>query len=76
MRRFRGNTYIIEIKNPYGHQAGVTRLIVDGQEVSGNVLPVQPPRPEPIRVEGILEGSDCRFPRSNRETSELPAKTE
>jgi cellobiose phosphorylase len=55
-RRFRGNTYLIEVKNPHGKQRGVRRLRVDGKDIAANILPVCPPRPEPIRVEAALEG--------------------
>ncbi len=55
-RRFRGNTYLIEVKNPNGKQRGVMKLLVDGQKVPSNILPICPPRPEPIRVEAVLEG--------------------
>jgi cellobiose phosphorylase len=57
-RRFRGNTYFIDVKNPNGKQRGVRRLLVDGQKVTSNILPICAPRPEPIRVEAVLEGSD------------------
>ena len=55
-RRFRGNTYLIEIKNPKSKQRGVKRLVVDGRQIAGNLLPVMPPRAEPVRVEAVLEG--------------------
>jgi cellobiose phosphorylase len=55
-RRFRGNTYLIEVKNPNGKQRGVRSLLVDGERIATNVLPVCPPRPNPIRVEAVLEG--------------------
>jgi cellobiose phosphorylase len=55
-RRFRGNTYRIEVKNPRSKQRGVRKLRVDGKDVAGNLLPVCPPQPEPIRVEAVLEG--------------------
>ena len=55
-RKFRGNTYVIEVKNPDGQQRGVKRLLVDGKEVTGNVLLVLPPQAKPIRVEAVLEG--------------------
>jgi cellobiose phosphorylase len=55
-RHFRGNTYVIEVKNPNGKQRGVGRLLVDGKEISGNTLPVIALRSEPIRVEAVLEG--------------------
>ena len=49
-RRFRGSTYLVEVKNADGRQRGVRRLRVDGNESDANILPVCPPRPEPIRV--------------------------
>jgi len=55
-RRFRGNTYLIEVKNPNGKQRGVRRLLVDGEELASNVLPTCSRRAEPIRVEAVLEG--------------------
>ena len=55
-RRFRGNTYLIEVKNPNAKQRGVRRLLVDGQKIASNILPICPPRPEPIRVAAVLEG--------------------
>ena len=50
------NTYVIEVKNPHGKQQGVKRLVVDGEVVPGNLLPLREPRPEPIRVQAVLEG--------------------
>jgi cellobiose phosphorylase len=55
-RRFRGNTYLIEVKNPNRKQRGVRKLRVDGKDIAANILPVCPPHPEPIRVEAALEG--------------------
>jgi cellobiose phosphorylase len=55
-RRFRGNTYVIEVKNPKGKQRGVKKLLVNGREIAGNVLPVCAPHPEPIHVVAVLEG--------------------
>jgi cellobiose phosphorylase len=55
-RWFRGNTYIIEVKNPRSKQRGVKKLRVDGKEIAGNLLSARPPRSEPIRVEAVLEG--------------------
>ncbi|HZL80133.1 MAG TPA: hypothetical protein VFC17_14970, partial [Candidatus Limnocylindrales bacterium] len=55
-RKFRGNTYVVEVKNPNGHQRGVKKLLVDETEISGNLLPVLPPQTKPIRVEAVLEG--------------------
>jgi cellobiose phosphorylase len=55
-RKFRGNTYVIAVKNPAGRQRGVKKLLVDGREISGNVLPVFAPRNQAILVEAVLEG--------------------
>jgi cellobiose phosphorylase len=43
-RRFRGATYSIEVRKPAGAIGRVSRLIVDGRPVEGNVVPVAPPR--------------------------------
>ena len=40
-REFRGNKYIIEVKNPNHVCKGVAKLVVDGKEISGNVIPVE-----------------------------------
>ena len=40
-RKFRGATYIIEMKNT-GVMKGVKKLVVNGKEVSGNIIPIQP----------------------------------
>lgn len=39
-RSFRGTEYHITIKNPNNAQKGIKRLVVDGKEVEGNVIPV------------------------------------
>ena len=41
-RRFRGAEYDILVKNPKGVQKGVASVSVDGQSISGNVLPILP----------------------------------
>lgn len=38
-RIFRDATYNITVENPNGAQKGVAKLIVDGQEMSGNMIP-------------------------------------
>jgi cellobiose phosphorylase len=38
-RIFRGTTYKISIKNPNGVSAGVRKMLVDGVEIQGNVIP-------------------------------------
>jgi cellobiose phosphorylase len=35
----RGVTYHITLKNPDGKSKGVRRLLVDGREASGNLIP-------------------------------------
>ncbi|HOW66889.1 MAG TPA: glycosyl transferase [Candidatus Paceibacterota bacterium] len=54
-RRFRGNTYLIKISNPRSKQSGIRRLQVNGQSVSGNLVPVFPLQASPIVVEAVLE---------------------
>jgi cellobiose phosphorylase len=39
-RRFRGVTYEIEVFNPQHVSRGLQRLVVDGQEIAGNILPI------------------------------------
>ena len=38
-RKFRGNTYQITVRNPAHVQKGVTKLIVDGATIDGNMIP-------------------------------------
>ena len=38
-RKFRGNTYHITVRNPAHVQKGVTKLIVDGTAIDGNMIP-------------------------------------
>ena len=40
VRRFRGKTYKINIKNPNGVNKGVREMIVDGQPISGQAVPL------------------------------------
>jgi len=39
-RLYRGSTYVIDVKNPDHVSTGVKKVTVDGNEISGNVLPV------------------------------------
>ncbi len=41
-RVFRGAEYRIRVKNPSGVSKGVSRMLVDGREVAGNLAPVFP----------------------------------
>jgi cellobiose phosphorylase len=54
-RRFRGNTYIIEVRNPSSLNRGVEKLLVDGTEIPGNLLPAAEPGGAVIHVEAVLE---------------------
>lgn len=38
-RKFRGNTYHITVRNPAHVQKSVTKLIVDGAAIDGNMIP-------------------------------------
>ncbi|MDR1002022.1 MAG: glycosyl transferase [Oscillospiraceae bacterium] len=38
-RKFRGDTYVIEVDNSAGAQKGVVSMTVDGNAVSGNIIP-------------------------------------
>ncbi len=39
-RKFRGATYVVEVRNPNHVQRGVVSLTVDGKPIQGNLLPV------------------------------------
>lgn len=38
-RVFRGDTYNITVKNPNHVSTGITKLVVDGKEIQGNIIP-------------------------------------
>jgi len=40
-RRFRGNQLNIEVTNESGVQKGVSKLIVNGEEIVGNFIPIE-----------------------------------
>jgi cellobiose phosphorylase len=46
VRVFRGSTYIINVKNPYGVSKGVKLLKVDGRKIEGNHVPIFKDRKE------------------------------
>ncbi len=52
-RDFRGTTYNIKVKNESHAEKGVKKMIVDGQEVSGNKIPLSDGKKE-INVEVIM----------------------
>ena len=41
-RNYRGARYIINVENPSGAEKGVSELVVNGETIKGNVIPVQP----------------------------------
>ena len=45
-REYRGAKYVIEVQNPDNLEKGVKSLVVDGVEVSGNVIPYTPGKNE------------------------------
>ena len=49
-RKFRGNTYAIDMNNPKGNQRGVKSMLVDGEVISGTFPPVYPRRKETVNV--------------------------
>lgn len=49
-RVFRGKTYHITVKNLNGHSKGVKKLVVNGKEIQGSVVPLDIPGKE-ITVE-------------------------
>ncbi|MEJ2616621.1 MAG: N,N'-diacetylchitobiose phosphorylase, partial [Ignavibacteriaceae bacterium] len=40
-RRFRNKDFSITIKNENGKQKGITKLIINGKEISGNLIPIE-----------------------------------
>lgn len=48
-RRFRGKIFEIHVKNPKGVEKGVASITVDGNRISGNLIPVEPPKSQPRR---------------------------
>ncbi|HRZ98576.1 MAG TPA: glycosyl transferase, partial [Paludibacter sp.] len=39
-RKFRGATYLIEVKNPNGSMKGVKTITVNGKSIEGNIIPL------------------------------------
>jgi cellobiose phosphorylase len=52
-RRFRGSLYHISVENPHGSQRGIASMTIDGEEVSGNLIPL-PDQPAEFNVRVIL----------------------
>ncbi|MDD3818777.1 MAG: glycosyl transferase, partial [Actinomycetota bacterium] len=40
IRRFRNSTYNIEVKNPDDVNRGILKIMVDGREITGNIIPI------------------------------------
>lgn len=51
-RTFRGTTYHITIKNPANGQKGIKKLVVDGTEIAGNIIP--PVNKKEVSVEAYM----------------------
>ena len=41
IRKFRGATYYIDVQNPDNVEKGIARLIVDGKEIDGHIIPFE-----------------------------------
>ena len=52
-RTYRGTNYHIQVKNPDNVQKGVSKLLVDGVEVSGNIIPHDSSKKD-VNVEVIM----------------------
>jgi len=52
-RVYRGVRYNIEVKNPSKVNKGIVKLVVDGKEVKGNVIPVAKGKAE-VKVEAVM----------------------
>lgn len=53
-RRFRGNTYLIDIQNHAGDEKGKLSLTLEGKKMAGNVLPLTGETGKVYRVEAVL----------------------
>ena len=54
-RRFRGATYAITVHKPAGVAGRVTRLVVDGQEVAGSLVPLPTAAAHRIEVDAFVD---------------------
>lgn len=57
VRKFRGDTYIIEVENPKRVSKGIKKLIVDGREIWGNTIPIYGDGQKHI-VKAVIDGDD------------------
>ena len=53
-RKFRGVTYTIVVKNPKGKSKGVKTLVVNGQKITGNTIPLPAAGVTEVKVEATL----------------------
>lgn len=53
-REFRGVTYHITVKNPSHVEKGVAKTIVDGKEITGNMIPAADVTGSDVNVEIIM----------------------
>ena len=49
-RRFRGATYHISFENPDGVESGVSRIILDGTQIDGTLLPLPTAAEHTVKV--------------------------
>jgi len=54
-RKFRGATYEIKVSNPNGKCKGIKKLLVDGKEVAGDIIPIAAAG-STVKVEAVIEG--------------------
>ncbi len=54
-RKFRGNTYVIHMKNKTGDEKGNLSLSVDGRAMDGNLLPLTGEYGKTYRIDAVLE---------------------
>jgi len=53
-RKFRGNTYVIHVKNLAGDEKGALSLTLDGQPLTGSVLPLTGETGRTYQVEAVI----------------------
>ena len=53
-RKFRGVTYTIKVSNPKGRSKGVKSLVVDGQRIPGNHVPLPKDGRKEVSVAVVL----------------------
>ncbi len=56
-RKFRGSVYEIEFSNPEGVETGVQQLLLDGQPIAGNLLPLPT---QPVHKVTVVMGKGAK----------------